>query len=93
MSETRHWKQGGLIVNLMHESFIQMMIEIKDNHPALWEVVSTKPDASEVLAEVGAYLGLEMSGMYEVGKTSDDFFMMLRGKGSSIILPVHGVIQ
>lgn len=90
---SRTWVQGGLRVNLMAESAIQMMIEIKQNHPALWEIVKDKPDFSEILAEVGTYLGLEMDGEYSISKTCDDFFMLLRGKGSSILLPIPGMIQ
>ncbi len=90
---SRTWVQGGLRVNLMAESFIQMMMEIEQNHPALWAIVSTKPDIIDVLAETGAYLGLAMEGSYSISRTCDEFFMLLRGKGSSIILPVQGNIQ
>ena len=85
----RRIQLGQLDAFLFPESFIQMMVEIMNNHPALWDIVKEKPDVSEVLAEVGAYLGLLMEGEYSISKTSEDFYFQLRGKGASIILPIQ----
>jgi len=90
---TRTWVQGGLRVNLMAESFIQMMIEIEQNHPQLWEVVKCKPDIIDILAETGTYLGLAMEGNYSISKTCEDFCMMLKRKGSILVLPDSGIIH
>jgi hypothetical protein len=90
-TKPRNWTRSNLQVSLMPESYIQMMDEIRKNHPNLWGILRAKPmDTSDVLAEVGAYLGLEMDGEYTINQTSDDFYMLLRGRGSSIILPVQG---
>lgn len=83
-----HYQHNGKMHTLLKpESYIQMMLEIRENHTSLWLIVQNKPDISEVLAEVGAYLGLEMDGMYDVPQTCEDFWRMLKHLGSKIILP------
>lgn len=83
-----HYQTNGKMHTLMMpESYIQMMLEIRENHVSLWLIVQNKPDISEVLAEVGAYLNLEMDGMYNVPQTCEDFWYKLKQLGSKIILP------
>ena len=84
----RIYTAGSATIALMPESFIQMMLEIRNNHSSLWEIVQNKADVPEILAEVGAYLGLEMEGMYSISTTCEDFWKLLRQAGSPIILPI-----
>lgn len=85
----RIFTAGKTTIALMPESFPQMMMEIREHHPSLWEIVKEKPDVVEILAEVGAYLGLAMDGEYSISKTCEDFYFQLRGKGAMIILPLQ----
>ena len=78
--------RAGLVAIILPESYIQMMLEIKENHPVLWMVVSMKPDISEVLGEVGAYLQVPMDGEYVVGITAGEFYRRLRALRGAIIL-------
>ncbi len=80
---------GSATIGMLPESFIQMMVEVMNNHPALWDIIKDKADVPEILAEVGAYLGLLMEGEYSISKTCEDFYFQLRGKGASIILPLQ----
>ncbi len=84
----RIFTAGSATIALMPESFIQMMLEIRNNHEGLWAIVQEKADVPEILAEVGAYLGLEMEGMYSISTTCEDFWKLLRQTGSTIILPI-----
>lgn len=88
----RVFTAGSATIALMPESFIQMMLEIRNNHSDLWAIVQEKADVPEILAEVGAYLGLEMEGMYSISTTCEDFWKLLKQEGSIIILPINGSV-
>lgn len=81
------YKQGSYTVRQFPESFIQLMMEIEKNHPALWFIVKNRTSPEHILEETATYCQCVVAGAYRFSELCDRLLTELRSKGAIVIVP------